>query len=201
MNIHDTSFASPGKHLDRVNEIYEVGPLSPQELSEEKMNLFYYELNWMHFLDCAVICMFYPYRYEHMAEALSGATGVEYDIQDILAVGERAQTLSRLFNYREGFSKEDDRLPRRVMKAFDSGPLEGIEITPEAFEWALRRYYELMGWDTETGEPLPERLQALGLSELLADISLNGHNQSGRRATTADDKRVGQDTEEGELDR
>lgn len=173
MNIHDSFYASPGDNLERVNTVYDVEPLSPHELSEEKMNLFYHEVNWKHFLDCGVICMFYPYRYEHMAEALSGATGIEYTVQDILAVGERAQTLSRLFNYREGFTKNDDQLPRRVMKAFDKGPLAGVEISPESFKWALHRYYELMGWDKETGYPLPERLKALELDALLADVFLS----------------------------
>ena len=116
--------------------------------------------------------MFYPYGYGHMAEALSGTTGIEYGIEDMLTVGERAQTLSRLFNYREGFSKEDDQLPRRVMKAFDKGPLAGVEISPEAFDWALHRYYDLMGWDRETGYPLPDRLKTLGLEELLENVSL-----------------------------
>lgn len=172
MNIHDTFYASPGDNLERVNSVYQVGPLSPREFSEEKMQLFYYELNWKHFLDCGVICMFYPYRYEHLAEALSGTTGIEYSVEDILTVGERAQTLSRLFNYREGFTKEDDHLPGRVMKAFETGPLAGVEITPEAFDWALHRYYELMGWDRQTGYPQPERLEALGLAELLAGLGL-----------------------------
>jgi aldehyde:ferredoxin oxidoreductase len=138
------------------------------------MNLIYHEINWHHFLDCGVMCYFHPYGYEHMAEALSGATGVEYSIQDVLAVGERANTLGRLYNYREGFTQADDKAPRRLMKAFEEGPIAGEAITPEKFEWALRRYYELMGWDRDTGYPSAERLDALGLAELLADLSLTG---------------------------
>ncbi|NOZ48893.1 MAG: aldehyde ferredoxin oxidoreductase family protein [Chloroflexi bacterium] len=175
MNIHDTDFASPGYRLQRVNSVYKVGPLPPDDLGEEKMNLFYHEVNWMHALDCCLICMFHPYRYEHVAEALSGATGVEYSIEDVLAVGERAQTLSRLFNYRQGFTAADDRLPGRVMKAFNTGPLAGIEITPASFDWALHRFYELMGWDRETGTPLPERIEALGLTKLLAEMRHRDH--------------------------
>ena len=170
MNIHDTDFARPGYRLRRVNSVYKVDPLPPDDLGEEKMNLFYHEVNWMHALDCCLICMFHPYRYEHVAEALSGATGIEYRIEDVLAIGERAQTLGRLFNYRQGFTAADDRLPSRVMKAFNTGPLAGIEITPDSFDWALHRFYELMGWDRETGTPLPERIEALGLAKLLADI-------------------------------
>ena len=169
MNMHDTDFASQGESLKRVNAALdqEIGPLSPQVLNEEKLQIFYHHVNWMHFQDCAVNCHFYPYSYEHLAAALSGVTGIEYGIYDILAVGERAQTLSRLFNLREGFTADDDKLPRRVMKAFESGPLAGVEITDEAFNWAKRRYYELMKWDPDTGVPGNDCLKALELESLL----------------------------------
>ncbi len=125
----------------------------------------------MHFQDCAINCHFYPYRYEHLAQALSGVTGAEFSVRDILAVGERAQTLSRLFNVREGFGVADDRLPRRVMKAFERGPLADIEINDEKFSWALRRYYELMGWDPDTGIPTDEAINRLNLDQLLSSES------------------------------
>lgn len=169
MNVHDTAFASEGHDLNRVNAILarKVEPLSPKILNEDKLQIFYHELNWMHFQDCAVNCHFYPYTYEHMAQALSGVTGLEYGIHDILSVGARAQTLARLFNLREGFSADDDRLPKRVMKAFKSGPLAGVEITDEAFNWAKRRYYELMKWHPETGVPSEACLVELELTGLL----------------------------------
>ncbi len=173
MNVHDTDFSSPGQGLDRVNSVLEkpVGPLSPSVLDEDKLQVFYNELNWMHFQDCAINCHFYPYRYEHLAQALSGVTGAEFSVRDILAVGERAQTLSRLFNVREGFGVADDRLPRRVMKAFERGPLADIEINDEEFSWALRRYYELMGWDPDTGIPTDEAINRLNLDQLLSSES------------------------------
>jgi len=169
MNIHDDKYASERDELARVNSVYKVGPVSINDLGEEKMNIFLHEVNWKHFQDCALVCMFYPYTYEHLAEAMSGTTGVEFTVNDLLAVGERAQTLGRLFNYREGFTKSDDRLPDRVMKSFRSGPLSGVEITPESFEWAINRFYELMGWDQISGIPTLERIKKLGLAELLSD--------------------------------
>jgi len=169
-SVQDSDYAHPGNNVDRVNAVYKVEPLERYDLGEEKLHLIYYETNWHHFLDCGVMCYFHPYRYEHMAEALSGATGVEYSIYDVLTVGERANTLGRLFNYREGFTQADDKVPHRFMKAFKEGPIAGKALSPEMFERLLRRYYELMGWDRETGYPLPERLETLGLSELLKDI-------------------------------
>jgi aldehyde:ferredoxin oxidoreductase len=169
MNMHDTGFVREGGSLRRVNAALEepIGPVPRDALNEDKMTIFYNELNWNHFLDCALVCQFYCYDYGHMAEALSGVTGIEYGIHDVLAVGERAQTLSRLFNLREGLTAADDRLPRRVMSAFESGPIEGSGISDEDFAWFKRRFYERMGWDPETGEPTAERLRELGLDAIV----------------------------------
>jgi aldehyde:ferredoxin oxidoreductase len=38
------------------------------------------------------------------------------------------------------------------------------------WEAARRNYYEQMGWDTETGKPLPKTLKKLGLEELVKDL-------------------------------
>jgi aldehyde:ferredoxin oxidoreductase len=169
MNMHDTGYTQPGDALDRVAEVQKFEPLAFNDMGEQKMQLFYHEVNWRHATDCAVICHFYPYNYSHVSEALSGVTGHDYSPRDLLAVGERAQTLSRLFNMREGFSVEDDKLPRRVMKAFKEGPLADVEITPEMFLKARNYWYGLMGW-TEEGVPTAERLDKLGLTGLLNEI-------------------------------
>ena len=187
MNVHDTDFVNDGEGLARVNSALarqgrQIGPQRARDLGEDKLQVFYHELNWMHFQDCAVNCHFYPYRYDHMAEALSGVTGVDYDLHDVLDVGARAQTLARLFNLREGFTADDDKLPKRVMQAFDSGPLAGIEINQASFDWAKRRYYELMQWDAETGVPTAQCIEQLGLNEVVKEVSgvtLSGVKSSG----------------------
>lgn len=173
-NVHDTAFTYDGEGIQRVNLALEkkIGPVSNKVLNEDKLQIFYHELNWMHFQDCAVNCHFYPYDYAQFARTLSGVTGVEYTIHDILAVGERAQTLARLFNLREGFTADDDKLPKRVRKAFERGPIAGVEVTDEAFEWAKHRYYELMGWSAE-GVPSAEAIERLGLDQLGLEFDLS----------------------------
>jgi aldehyde:ferredoxin oxidoreductase len=170
MNMHDTAFVRDGRSLRRVNSALDepIGPVPRDVLNEDKLTIFYNELNFAHALDCALICQFYCYDYDHLAEALSGVSGVEYGIHDVLAIGDRAQTLSRLFNLREGLTADDDRLPRRIMTPFDSGPVEGSAASAEDFAWFKRRFYERMRWDPETGEPSAACLQELGLDGLLA---------------------------------
>jgi len=171
MNIHDTVYVKDGDGIRRVNQALEekVGPVSASVLDENKMKIFYNEVNWRHFQDCAINCHFYPYDYSQMAEALSAVTGVTYSIQDILAVGARAQTLSRLFNLREGLTADDDRIPARVMKAFGEGPIAENEISEQDFDWARKRFYEMMGWDAVTGKPTDACIQQLGLDTFLLD--------------------------------
>ena len=168
MNMHDTAYTRAGGSIRRVNLVADppVEPADRGALDENKLEIFYHELNFAHFEDCALICLFYCYDYAQVAEALSGASGVEYGVRDVLAVGERAQTLARLFNQREGFTVDDDVLPARVMAAFDDGPIAGEGIDGQAFAWFRRRFYDRMGWDPETGTPTEERLQALGLRDL-----------------------------------
>jgi aldehyde:ferredoxin oxidoreductase len=42
-----------------------------------------------------------------------------------------------------------------------------VELSDEAFNWAKRRYYELMKWDADSGTPKPECLEELQLNALL----------------------------------
>ena len=93
MNLHDTSYTARAV-IWRARQCHLSGGAAACERSgPEKVTIFYHEVNWMHFQDCAVTCMFYPYNYSHLAEALSGVTGHDYAPADILAVGERAQQL------------------------------------------------------------------------------------------------------------
>ena len=172
VNIADTNYVVNGWWLNRINAVLKkkVKPLPRTDLGEDKLQIFFHEVNLRHFQDCALLCFFYCYEYTHLAEALSGITGEEYDVNDILNVGLRANTLARLFNYREGLSATDDKLPDRVMKAFTKGPLAGFEISEDSLNHALHRFYELMEWDVATGEPTDKCLHKLHLDRLLLNI-------------------------------
>jgi aldehyde:ferredoxin oxidoreductase len=175
MNVHDTNYLENGAGLKRLEALeVEIDPQPLDSLAEEKVRAFTHEVNWQHFQDTAVTCMFFPYQYYHLADALSGATGWDVDAHDVITIGERANTLTRLYNVREGITAEQDRLPKRFFKAFTEGPLRGVAPTPEQMEKARRIYYELMGWDPETGVPSAERLQKLDLDwavEILSSVS------------------------------
>ncbi|TYL38135.1 aldehyde ferredoxin oxidoreductase [Natronococcus pandeyae] len=96
------------------------------------------------------------------------AIGREYEPEELRRTGARIWTLIRLFNVREGFTREDDALPQRLTEPLEGGPNEGAVITPESFERTLECYYERRGWD-EQGRPTRETIERHGLENLELD--------------------------------
>ena len=162
-NIHDTAYIWPTHDLARVKEVGITEPVPQFDLGDRKVDLFYHETNWTHFLDCAVICMFYPYHYHHLADALGAAAGWEVSVDEIMTIGRRAATLSRLFNFREGLDPAAEKLPKRFFRQFTHGGLADEKLEPAALETAKAAYFTRMGWAPATGLPTLETLAALDL--------------------------------------
>jgi len=101
-------------------------------------------------------------KFTNLVPMTNAVLGTQYKATDLLEVGERIWNLERLFNDKAGFIGDDDRLPDRFTKEpLADGPAEGqVSRLPEM----LPRYYELRGWSPR-GNPLPETLERLGLSE------------------------------------
>ncbi|MFQ3293511.1 MAG: aldehyde:ferredoxin oxidoreductase [Natrialbaceae archaeon] len=115
-----------------------------------------------------VTCDFTGYDYERSAEWLN-AMGYDVDVDDLQTVGERAYNMTRLFNLREGFGREDDDLPDRMTKPLEAGgPADGSTLSHADFETMLEEYYELRDW-TENGRPSDEKLEELDIAEFAAD--------------------------------
>src|SRR5262245_18784138 len=98
---------------------------------------------------------------EKLVGYVNSVTGWNMSLFEMLKVGERANTLMRLFNCREGFGPADDVLPARMHEGIGNGALKGERVDPEQFLAARRLYYQMAGWDPETGEPTPAKLAEL----------------------------------------
>ncbi|MCX8205314.1 MAG: aldehyde ferredoxin oxidoreductase family protein [Candidatus Nezhaarchaeota archaeon] len=124
--------------------------------------------------DTLVHCLFYmftPLFPEHSVKLLTSATGMELDVAAFLKVGERVLNLTRMFNVREGFSRKDDVLPRRLMeRPHTSGASKDRLLTKEMLDKMLDEYYDLRGWVKETGVPSEGKLEELGLKKLLPGL-------------------------------
>jgi aldehyde:ferredoxin oxidoreductase len=164
-NLHDTMVEAEGPALDKLREI-EPGllPVEAAKLNEDKMKLYFHQVNNRHFWDCAVMCFFLPYTPKQMVELINSVTGWNMDIDETQKIGKRAISLSRIFNLREGLTNADDKLPERFFGPFLKGETrKAVPLDHETFEWAKRYYYQLMEWDQEMGIPTYESLEKLNI--------------------------------------
>lgn len=101
-----------------------------------------------------------------LIELLNAVTGWGLDVQEALRTGARIQTLRQCFNSREGIRPADVRLPERMAgrPPLAEGPLKGVAIDIDTL---AREYRTAMGWDPETGAPMQQTLERLGLAELV----------------------------------
>jgi aldehyde:ferredoxin oxidoreductase len=106
---------------------------------------------------------------KHIAAAIAAATGWDFTSEEGKRVGLRAVNLMRAYNLRVGISAEYDRPSSRYGSTPVDGPTAGVSILPHWNEM-LRNYYTLMGWDPETGIPLPETLEGLGIGCVSSDL-------------------------------
>jgi aldehyde:ferredoxin oxidoreductase len=117
--------------------------------------------------DSLVLCLLLPYSYTQYAELTAAVTGWDTSVMEQYRTAERIITMCRLFNVREGFSAEDDRLPARFFQPTRDGALSNTSLDDEEMEKAKCYYYHLMGWD-DRGNPMPQKLEELGIDHLAA---------------------------------
>lgn len=116
----------------------------------------------------AAICMFAGMGLQpsHFGTLLGIATGMPHNTFTVLQAGERIFNLQRAFACREGISRKDDVLPRRLVTPLPDGGAAGKAAD---LDYQLQEYYQLRQWD-ENGIPKKEKLEALGLAQAAKDL-------------------------------
>lgn len=108
--------------------------------------------------DSAVNCNFATPKLEHIIGYINAATGFNYNRKSLIKVGERINNLKRLINCNLGITRKDDRLPNHNLKVLSSGRIKNVKLD---LEDNLKKYYNIRGWDWETGRPTKEKLKEL----------------------------------------
>ena len=145
-----------------------IEPLDPLTLDAAKVRAFFVTQQLWSFYNAIGMCDFVGSPLNSLEPApfvsyVNSVTGWNMSLYEVLKVGERANTLARLFNCREGFTPDDDVLPQRLHEGIGNGPLKGQRIDPAEFLAARRVYYEMAGWNPETGRPTSAKLAELGI--------------------------------------
>ena len=171
---HDGSY---NWYPERMAMIGLTNPQPTKVLNEEKVHFALVTEYLYSALDSYNLCQFvfgpawHLYSPDQMVGAIRAITGWDVNMDEVLTVGQRRLNLMRAFNAREGFGREEDKLPKKLYKALVGGRSDGLFVTEEEIEQAKDWYYAEAGWDVATGAPKAETLEALELgwvAELLA---------------------------------
>ncbi len=144
-----------------------IEPVSAFDMSPKKARQFYYVSTWNSLDNLLCMCMFVPWTVSQKTNIVRSVTGWDVSAFELMKISERAVNLSRIFNIREGFNREDDVLPRRLMEPKSNGVLSNVSIDPNEFEDLKSAYYKMVGWNNQ-GVPTSEKLEELEISWTLS---------------------------------
>ncbi len=102
-------------------------------------------------------------------EYLNAATGWNKTPDEYMLIGKRVQTLRQMFNVREGIAPIAFKMPDRLagVPPLKTGANAGKTIPIEAM---MKKHWECFGWDPDTGVPLAETIEQLGLDQLVQGV-------------------------------
>jgi len=90
--------------------------------------------------------------------------------EEYWTTAKRIIAMERCFNVREGISRKDDTLPKRMMtEKLPAGPKKGAVVTPAEMKKMQDEVYAYFGWD-DNGFPKEKTLKSLGLGYLVDDV-------------------------------
>jgi aldehyde:ferredoxin oxidoreductase len=100
-------------------------------------------------LVCDFPSKFIPLSQEDYSHYFEAVTGETISKADFAVIADRIETLIRMFNNREGFTRKDDTLPERTLnEPLPDGPAKGKFIGEANLKRMIDEYYEARGWDS-----------------------------------------------------
>ncbi len=164
---------TPGRHTAASCDFLEVGPIAKfiKGLDVPKSKRYKYDTKGPAQAKLAKVyqtvnalgyCMFGAWMGEMpVLEFIKNSVGWDLDVDDLVEIGYRIQTLRQLFNVKHGAVQFDinDRAigAKNPMK---KGPLKGVSLDVKTM---VRDYFENMEWDPETGIPKEKTMEKLNL--------------------------------------
>lgn len=144
----------------------EIGMEGPARTMEEVPEYVIHQQNISSLANSLSVCKFIlrvpKLSLSEIIEILNASTGWNWTVHDLEKAGERGFVLERLINVRDGISRKDDILPKKMTIPARTGPREGRVPVPH--DKALDEYYKLRNW-TNDGIPTEHALSEASLEE------------------------------------
>jgi aldehyde:ferredoxin oxidoreductase len=142
-------------------------------LGPEKVKFAYLTEVFYSMLDTLELCQFVwgpawtLYGPTETVDFVRAVTGWDVSLDELMAVGMRRLNLMRVFNAREGFDRQQDKLPKKFFRALKgTGPTANTALTHEEMDTAVDQYYQLAGW-TPMGIPTQATLVKLDIANVV----------------------------------
>ncbi len=172
---------TPGRHTAASIDFMDIGPINKfqkgfklpkgwnkNEIKKQKAQKLVTAFHQV--LSSSGLCSFstlfgsYPFL-----DLINSLTGWGINIDEIIKIGLRIQTLRQAFTLREGIDIAKNNLPGRVIgdPPDIKGPTKGITVEYEDF---YKGYCYEMGWNPDNGYPLKDTLKELDLEFVIKDL-------------------------------
>jgi aldehyde:ferredoxin oxidoreductase len=151
-----------------------LDPVEPLETDMAKVRFFALGQKAWGINNLLSICNFtsvaiHAMTFHSLVEAVRAVTGWDTSLYEIMLAVERSMVMSRIFNLREGFGPDDDKVIRRWHEPMPGGPIKGKKLDEQEFRHAIEVFYELSGWDPH-GRPTFGKLVELNLEWLQPEM-------------------------------
>jgi aldehyde:ferredoxin oxidoreductase len=161
-NQSDFFFVDWGHSQEQIGIDY-----MPRQAQAEKSANVAKHQDWRTMFNTIVMCIFANVEPVEQVKLVNAACGLDWTLDEFMKAGERAWNLKRAINNRMGLNAGNDKLPKALLEPFTDGGSAGF--IPD-IEGMLFTYYEVRGWDLETGKPSHAKLVELGLDDIAQDL-------------------------------
>ncbi len=146
-------------------EIFAAPKKIPRHTTAGKSDLLVLKQHQSAIEDSLVVCAFagWAVDMEFYARFLKAVTGMEYDVTELMKIGERIYNLERIYSIREGLDPSEDNLPARFLQ---QDLEEDFRKNPKVpLQQMLKDYYFVRKWNAK-GLPQKAKLEELDLTLL-----------------------------------
>ena len=146
---HNRSSAYEADFSNRVNRLEADATRGRITADGEDFSAVLDSLIWCKFLRKA-----FDEFWDESADALNLITGWDVTPNELKMAGERINNLKKLFNIREGWTREEDTLPSRLLtEALPDGVAAGVGLAASDLDMMIATYYQARGWDPDGSIP------------------------------------------------
>jgi aldehyde:ferredoxin oxidoreductase len=160
-------------------ELFGLGDISLPTSYQNKAALVIWQENYKAILDCLGLCALMSmwtdvniYRLDDIKEFYYLVTGEDVSIDKFKEIGSRINNLERSFNLlHAGFDRKDDLPPTKLTEIpVSQGTYQGERLEINQWNQLLDEYYQIHGWNIESGRPTREVLAALDLEDVIEKL-------------------------------